>query len=77
MDDKKTIGERIDAVVEKVSGKVESAKDKLAETKDNIADTAHDISNNVKKAVVDSSSAISDLTHNKIHQDAKKETLKK
>ena len=63
MGTKKTIGERIDAVVGEVSGKVEIAKDKISAAKDSAVGIAHDISKSVKKAVDDSSSAISELTN--------------
>lgn len=63
MNNKKTIGERVDKVVDKVSEKVERAKDNMVVVKEDVADFAHGISKGVKKTVNDSGSAVSDLFH--------------
>ncbi|OGS27477.1 MAG: hypothetical protein A2297_02780 [Elusimicrobia bacterium RIFOXYB2_FULL_48_7] len=63
MNDKKTIGERIDKVVNEVSEKAGMAKDKIAAAKENVIGIAQDISKSVKKAANDSSAVVSDLTH--------------
>ena len=61
MRDKRTVGERVDDVVDKVSKDVEKAKGKIATAKGEVSDIAHDISKSVKKAVHDSGDAVSEL----------------
>ena len=65
MKKKKTIGERIDAVVWKASDKVETARGKIVTAKKEAAGIAHDISKSVKKAVGDTGAAVSNLLHKK------------
>ncbi|MCB4791897.1 MAG: hypothetical protein LHV68_08415 [Elusimicrobia bacterium] len=65
MDEKKTIGERVDKVVEAVKEKVEIVNDKIATTKENVVDIANDLSKSVKKAVNVSGAVVSELTRNK------------
>ena len=63
MSGKKTIGDRIDKVVDKVSGKAGRAKEKIAAAGKDFAGIARDISKSAKKAAVDSGSAVSGLVH--------------
>lgn len=65
MSDKKTVGERVDKVVDKVSKKVDDGKDNVAKAKKDISDAARDIKKSVKKAVEDTGDAVADLIHTK------------
>ncbi|MFA6448989.1 MAG: hypothetical protein WCX65_05970 [bacterium] len=61
MSSKKTIGNRVDQVVDEVSENVDKAKSKIALAKKEVEDIAHNISKSAKKAVDDSGDAVSDL----------------
>jgi len=63
MSDKKTIGERIDKVLDK--GDKKTAGEHVDEVKEDVADAAHKIKKSVKRAVEDTGDAVADLLHTK------------
>lgn len=65
MNDEKSIGNKVDEVVEKVKDKVEKAKGKIAGAKGDASIIARDISKGVKRAVEDAGDAITDLINRK------------
>ena len=72
MNDGKSIGKKVDEVVEKVKekaaevkGKVKEAKEKIAGAKGDASTMARDISKGVKRAVEDTGDAITDLLNKK------------
>ena len=63
MSDKKTIGERIDKVLDKSDKK--TVGEHVDKVKDDVDDAAHKIKKSVKKAIEDTGDAVADLIHTK------------